>query len=146
MTRIEGASERAEATGTGAVLGEAVTMPQTGLAEGQGEPLGPLLAAITEEAHRMLAATRQEIMADFGRRMAHARHHMPRAELAAAMRVLKDARRAALAAAAREAKAESCGRRRAAIEAKSGRGPQPRAGRSAAGNRSKSSGRRELSF
>jgi hypothetical protein len=77
--------------------------------------LGPLLGAIAEDAHRIAAAVRTGILADFAARTTHARRHTPRHLLAGALTAIKQARLAALAAASMNAKNELKGRMQAAI-------------------------------
>ena len=90
------------------------------------EALGPLLAALTEEAHREAAAVRTEIMREFAAGALHARRYASRHERAGILRALKDRRKAALAMAKRNAALELLARQRAALRMR--RGP-PRTGK-----------------
>jgi hypothetical protein len=80
--------------------------------------LGPLLGAIAEDVHCLAAAIRAGIMADFAARLVYARRHLPRQQIPGALAVIRQARAAALAVAAQNAKAELQGRKKAAIAAR----------------------------
>jgi hypothetical protein len=86
--------------------------------------LGAILGAIDDEVEGIAAAARAGIMADFGGRIASARKHLPRSQIAAAVAALKEARKAALALVKRHAAQERAGRKKAAS---AGRGRRPRA-------------------
>jgi hypothetical protein len=87
------------------------------------DSFGGLLAALSDEAQRSASAARAGIMAEFAAAMLHARRYARRGELPAIMRALKDARRAALAAAKRKAALEVQGRRQAVVSARPVRSP-----------------------
>jgi hypothetical protein len=80
--------------------------------------LGLLLAVIADDVHQFASAARDGIVADFAARAAHARKCLPRAQLAATLSGLAQARKAALAVVSRNAALEIAGRKRAAIEAR----------------------------
>jgi hypothetical protein len=80
--------------------------------------LGPLLAAIADDVHRCAAAACAGIIADFAARVAYARKHLPRHQLAAALGALAQERKAALALVKRNAALELAARKKAVIEAR----------------------------
>ena len=86
--------------------------------------LGAILGAIDDEVEGIAAAARTGIMAEFAGRIASARKHLPRSQIAAAVAALKAARKAALALVKRHAAQERAGRKKAAT---AGRGRRPRA-------------------
>jgi hypothetical protein len=93
----------------------------TGRADEQPEAdhtLGLLLAVIADDVHQFALAARDGIIADFAARAAHARKSLPRAQLAATLSGLAQARKAALALVGRNAALEIAGRKTAAIEAR----------------------------
>jgi hypothetical protein len=99
--------------------------------EASAEPLAPdtelgaLLDAIAEDVQHTAAAVRAGIMADFAARVAHARRHLPRQQLAAALRGFAEARKAALALARRNARMELQARKKAAILMRQQSRPRP---------------------
>jgi hypothetical protein len=82
------------------------------------EMLGLLLSAIDDDVHRFASAARHGINADFAARVAYARKHLPRHQLAAALRGFAEARKAALALVRRNAELELASRKKAAIAAR----------------------------
>jgi hypothetical protein len=85
---------------------------------GSDEGLGALLGAIADEVQRFASAVHDGINADFAARVAHARKHLPRHQLAAALAAFAEARNAALASAKQNAAMELQGRKWAAILAR----------------------------
>lgn len=86
--------------------------------------LGAILGAIDDEVEGIATAARGGVMAEFAGRIAYARKHLPRSQIAAAVAALKAARKAALALVKRNAAQERAGRKKAAS---AGRGRRPRA-------------------
>jgi hypothetical protein len=80
--------------------------------------LGLLLSAIDDDVHRFASAARDGINADFAARVAYARKHLPRHQLASALRGFAEARKAALALVSRNAAMEIAGRKKAALAAR----------------------------
>ncbi len=81
----------------------------------QDTELGAILGGIAKEVHQIAGAVCAGIVADFAARAAYARRHLPRHLVAGALAAIRQARGAALAIAARNAKAELQGRKAAAI-------------------------------
>jgi hypothetical protein len=82
------------------------------------EMLGLLLSAIDDDVHRFASAARDAINADFAARVAYARKHLPRHQLAAALRGFAEARKAAFALVSRNAALELAARKKAALAAR----------------------------
>jgi hypothetical protein len=80
--------------------------------------LGLLLSAIDDDVNRFASAARDGINTDFVARVAHARKHLPRHQLAAALRGFAEARKAALTLVSRNAALELAGRKKAALAAR----------------------------
>jgi hypothetical protein len=79
--------------------------------------LGAILHAIAEDVKHLLAAVRAGIIAEFTARATVARRHLPRDQIAAALQILAQMRRAALALAEQNAKLEMSARRETALAA-----------------------------
>lgn len=88
---------------------------QNEASHGSDEDMQALLSAITEEAQREATGARQGIIAEFAGRMAHARKQLSGRDLAAALYVLKQERRAALAMLEQRHREVVEGRRKAAL-------------------------------
>jgi hypothetical protein len=80
--------------------------------------LGAILGAIDDEVQEIAAGARAGIMAEFAGRVAYARKHLPRHQVAAAVAAFKQARKAALALVKRNAAQERAGRKKAATMAR----------------------------
>jgi hypothetical protein len=80
--------------------------------------LGAVLAAIDDDVQESAAGARAGIMAEFAGRIAHARKHLPRHQIAAAVAAFKEARKAALALVKRNAAEQRAGRKKAATMAR----------------------------
>jgi hypothetical protein len=80
--------------------------------------LGSLLDAIAADVHKTASAARDAVMTEFTARAAHARKHLPRSQLAAALKAIDEARKAALALIKRNQTAELSARRAAALAAR----------------------------
>lgn len=85
------------------------------------EPLGPalanlaaLLAAITDEGQRQLAAVNEDLACQFAARLAFIRRFTPRPLLGAALRALREEQEMAIAAARERIRAETQARKAAA--------------------------------
>ena len=85
------------------------------------DALGGLLMSIAEDVERQAGAVADAIRHEFAIKMDDARRHMPRHQVASALRGLADARSAALTAAASKAAAEMHGRQQAALAVKARR-------------------------
>lgn len=79
--------------------------------------LGAILHAIAEDVKHLVAAVRAGIIAEFTARATAARRHLPRDQIAAALQILAQMRRAALALAEQNAKLEMSARRETALAA-----------------------------
>jgi hypothetical protein len=79
--------------------------------------LGAILHDIAEDVRHLLAAVRAGIVAEFTARATAARRHLPRDQIAAALQIIAQMRRAALALAEQNAKLEMSARREAALAA-----------------------------
>jgi len=86
-------------------------------ADAGDDELSRLLAAIADEVGAWAAGARASVAAEFSGRILHAQKHLPKHEVLGAVRALKEACQAALAAIARIAQAELIARREAAIRA-----------------------------
>jgi hypothetical protein len=80
--------------------------------------LGAVLAAIDDDVQDSAAGARAGIMAEFAGRIAYARKHLPRHQIAAAVAAFKEARKAALALVKRNAAEQRAGRKQAATMAR----------------------------
>jgi hypothetical protein len=80
--------------------------------------LGAVLAAIDDDVQDSAAGARAGIMAEFAGRIAYARKHLPRHQIAAAVAAFKEARKAALALVKRNAAEQRAGRKKAATMAR----------------------------
>jgi hypothetical protein len=90
-----------------------------GTDQSESDPtLGLILEAIADDVHRIAAAAREGIIAEFAARIAHARKHFPRNQLSATLRGLAEARKAALALVKKNATSEIAGRKKAALAAR----------------------------
>lgn len=93
--------------------------------------LGAILGAIDDEIQGSAAAECASIMAEFAAHVAHARKHLPRHQVAAAVGALKQARKAALTIVKRNAAQERTGRKKQIVmerrrrAGKGGRRPGP---------------------
>jgi hypothetical protein len=83
--------------------------------------LGLLLGVIADDIHHFASAACAGIIAEFAARAAHARKYRRGDQLAAALREIAEARKAALAVVRRNAALELAARKQAAIEARRGR-------------------------
>lgn len=97
-----------------------------GHSPGGDDGLGASLAAIAEEVHRHAAAARHGVLADFAARASHARKHLSRPLLAAALASIKEQRKAVLVLITRNAAAELASRKHALICAASSHAKRPR--------------------
>jgi hypothetical protein len=80
--------------------------------------LGSLLDAIAADVHKTSSAARDGVMTEFAARAGHARKHLPRSQLAAALKEIEQARKAALALIKQNETAELSTRRAAALAAR----------------------------
>jgi len=80
--------------------------------------LGSLLDAIASDVHKTASAARDGVMTEFAARAAHARKHLSRNQLAAALKEIEEARKAALALIKQNETAELSARRSAALAAR----------------------------
>jgi hypothetical protein len=94
-------------------------------AEAGDDELARLLAAIADEVGAWAAGARASVSAEYAGRISHAQKYLPKHEVAGAVRALKEACQAALAAISRTAQAELMARREAAIRLR--HRPQPAA-------------------
>jgi hypothetical protein len=90
-----------------------------------GDELGALLASIADDVHHRATAARNGVLADFAGRAMHARRHLSRHLIAATLAAIKEARKAALALIAQNARLELSGRKEAAIAAWRSRASAP---------------------
>jgi hypothetical protein len=77
-----------------------------------------LLDAIAADVHKVASAARDGVITEFAARAAHARKHLPRNQVAAALNGIAEARRAALALIKKNETSELCTRRAAALAAR----------------------------
>jgi hypothetical protein len=84
---------------------------------GDDTELAGVLAAIADDVGRISSGARAAIVVEYAGRIAHARKHLPRYQVAGAVRSINDARAAALALIKRAASADLAARRAAAIRA-----------------------------
>jgi hypothetical protein len=91
---------------------------QGGEAPASDTELGAVLAAIDDDVQNSAAGARAGIMAEFAGRIAYARKHLPRHQIAAAVAAFKEARKAALALVKRNAAEQRAGRKKAATMAR----------------------------
>jgi len=80
--------------------------------------LGSLLDAIAADVHKTASAARDGVIVEFAARAAHARKHLPRNQLSAALKEIAEARKAALALIKRNEIVELSARRAAALAAR----------------------------
>jgi hypothetical protein len=76
-----------------------------------------LLDAIAADVHKTASAARDGVITEFTARAAHARKHLSRSQLAAALKEIGEARKAALALIKQNETAELSARRAAALAA-----------------------------
>jgi hypothetical protein len=91
---------------------------QDGEAAGSDSELGAVLDAIDHDVQVSEAAACAGIMAEFAGRIAYARKHLPRDQVAAAIAAIVQARKAALATVKRNAAERRAGRKKAAAMAR----------------------------
>jgi hypothetical protein len=77
-----------------------------------------ILDAIATDVQRVASAARHAVMAEYAGKVTHARRHLPRAQVAGAVRAFREARAAALTHIARQASAEISARRRGVSRAR----------------------------
>jgi len=82
---------------------------------GEDTELAQILSAIAEDVQRKAATVSRAVLADYAGKIAHARKHLPRHQLAGAVRAYAEARTAALAVIKQAAASELTARRKAAI-------------------------------
>lgn len=113
---------RVEAHGTFAPIGVSTTHStadtESAPPDAGDDELARLLAAIADEVRSWAAGARTSIAAEFSGRISHAQRHLPKHEVLGAVRALKEACQAALAAITRIAQAELLARREAVIRAR----------------------------
>ncbi len=80
--------------------------------------IGALLDSIAADVHRAASAARDGVIAEFAARADHARRHLPRNQLSAALKAMTEARKAALALIKSNEVAELSARRATALAAR----------------------------